>query len=205
MEDYLKHLEKSYASYCDYLINKYGVASDDYYSEVSYNRFKEGTIKSLQKKKISRTQEGLYCHHIDENKQILISRQNAIKQFDIPFEFQKKDRLVYCDLIEHGILHVLIAKESVEQGTIGNNDQFVGINGYIDFIRPNIVEWLIERKVPSTQWMINCRNSILLPLKDAEILVCKIDEFLIENYPISQEIIDQSYQKYVEKMYEFKK
>ena len=194
---YQELLNLTYKECCDFLIEKYGEATDDYFSEKSYNRFKNREIKTIQKKKIARTDEGLYCHHIDEDKQILISTPKAILKFDIPYEYQKRDRLVYCNLIEHGILHVLIAKESFENFTIGNNNQAVGVGGYINFIRPNIIQWLINGDIPKLKWMINCRNAVLMERSDAKKIIKFIDNFLIQNYPIKQKNIDSAYQKYI--------
>src|SRR5699024_11101712 len=96
----------------DILLQKYGHALDDYYREASYVRFMQGEIKNITKGKYSRTSEGLYCHHIDEIKILKISDQSFIKRDNIPFRHQKRERLIYCDLIEHTILHVLITKET---------------------------------------------------------------------------------------------
>jgi hypothetical protein len=48
-------------------------------------------------------------HHIDENKTILLSDPDIARAN--PFEYQKKDRLVYCNLIEHLLLHLKIVNE----------------------------------------------------------------------------------------------
>lgn len=192
MEEYITLLDKNYEECCEYLLGKYGLATDDYFSKISYERFKRGEIKTLGKKKITRTGEGLYIHHIDEDKQIMIASPEAIMKFDIPFEYQMKERLVYCNLIEHAILHVLIAKKDVEEATIGNNLQAHGIGGYINFIRPELVQWLIKGVEPKLAWQMNCRNSIVMPVSDAEKLIDQIDNFLVENYPISQDKIDEA-------------
>ena len=68
MGEYLELLNRDYSNAVSFLLEKYGVATDDYFKEKSYERFFEGKIKSIGKGKISRTSEGLYCHHIDENK-----------------------------------------------------------------------------------------------------------------------------------------
>lgn len=97
MEKYVDLLSKDYDECCVYLLNKYGEATDDYFSELSYKRFKNGENKAPTKRKITRTNEGLYVHHIDEDKQIMIANPHAIKKFDIPFTFQKKND--WCTVI----------------------------------------------------------------------------------------------------------
>lgn len=191
MEDYIALLSTNYDDLCVHLLDKYGMATDDYFSKKSYERFKNGEIKSPAKKKITRTNEGLYIHHIDEDKQILIANPNAIIKFDIPFTYQEKSRLVYCDLIEHAILHVLIAVKDVEEGTRGDGFQAHGIGGYINFIRPQLVQWLIKGVEPKLAWQQNCRKTIMMPVNDAEKLISQIDEFLVEHYPISQGEIEE--------------
>ncbi|GAB2022191.1 hypothetical protein RyT2_12650 [Pseudolactococcus yaeyamensis] len=185
-EKYEALLSKTYDDAVNFLLEKYGPATSDYFSEKSYNRFKSGEIKSISKGKITRTSEGLYCHHIDEDKIIMISNPAFIKALDIPYDYQKKNRLVYCDLIEHGILHVLIATENKNKPVLGE----VGIGGYLNFIRPELYWWLIENKVPTTLWRKNCYDKIYMDENKATKLLSNIDGFLIENYPITQEMID---------------
>lgn len=83
----------SYEEYVQVLLKKYGPATSDY--------FVNGRIMA------SRTKEGLECHHIDEDKVAGLSNRKAEKQYP---EYQKADRLVYCNRIEHLILHAKIAK-----------------------------------------------------------------------------------------------
>lgn len=90
----------SYDELVDYLLKKYGPAKYDYF----YN----ANCKS-RNPKVSRTKEGLYCHHIDEDKAIMLSMTDyAILN---PFEYQKADRLVYCNILEHLLLHIKIIQE----------------------------------------------------------------------------------------------
>lgn len=61
------------------------------------------------KGRYSRTHEGLLCHHIDEDKGAVLSNPHFAK--DYPFSYQKKERLVYCDYIEHLLLHYKLKGE----------------------------------------------------------------------------------------------
>ncbi|MCS5737339.1 hypothetical protein, partial [Herbiconiux daphne] len=47
----------------------------------------------------------------------------------------KADRLVYVDVVEHMILHALIAFET--------NHEF-GIDGYVDHLAPRVLGWYVE-------------------------------------------------------------
>lgn len=98
---YIDQLKMSYIDLVSHLIAKYGPVNGDY--------FLNETCRS-KNLKITRRKEGLFCHHIDENKAIKLSNPEfAIKH---PFAYQKAERLVYCDILEHLILHIKIIEES---------------------------------------------------------------------------------------------
>lgn len=189
-------LEETYQNAVTSLLEKYGPAKDDYFAEKSYKRFKAGEIKTLAKKKITRTDEGLYCHHIDEDKQIMVSSPSFIKMYNIPFEYQTRERLVYCNLAEHAVLHVLIAAET--RGIPSENRELLGIGGYVNLIRPQLIQWLINGVAPKHQWEINCRNAAYMTPENAKKLVETMDEFLLQHYPaISRKNLDAAYEKYM--------
>lgn len=103
-----KYLKMSYAEYVAYLLEKYGPAKYDYF----YNE----NCKSKNNKN-SRSAEGLFCHHVDEDKEILLSTPE-IAQVN-SFEYQKADRLVYADYLEHLLLHVKIVEEDEKKNGCG--------------------------------------------------------------------------------------
>lgn len=93
--------QMSYNDYVQYLLKKYGPAVKDYYY-VNRNG-------NLSKNKVTRTSEGLECHHIDEDKYILLNLESSAREHP---ETQTKDRLCYADKIEHLILHIKITLEN---------------------------------------------------------------------------------------------
>ena len=97
-EEINKELSMTYEGLTEYLIQKYGAVQYDYFC-TSECRSKN--------KKVTRTSEGLYCHHIDEDKGDLLSHPKAAQRS--PFDWQMKERLVYCNALEHLILHIKIA------------------------------------------------------------------------------------------------
>ena len=97
MNEYLEVKDLSYLDYCDYLQRKYGIGLDDYMTK-AYNT----------KPKCKRTKEGLLVHHIREDTMIMLSTKEIAMMF--PFEWQLKENLVYCDYLEHLLLHILICK-----------------------------------------------------------------------------------------------
>lgn len=118
---YDQMLSMSYDDLVKHLLKKYGAAKHDYFTD------RECTIKN---KLVSRTSEGLFCHHIDEDKAIMLSNDEyAAKN---PFEYQKKNRLVYCNLLEHLLLHVRIAEEP--RNPDANKNELPGIGGAINYI-----------------------------------------------------------------------
>ena len=120
-----KELGLSYDELCEYLLNKYGAAEYDY--------FLTKTCKS-KNQKVTRTKEGLVCHHMDEDKAIQLS--NPRFAVNNPYEYQKADRLVYCNPLEHLILHIKIAEEPKKAGA--NIIETQGIGGAIRFIIPEL-------------------------------------------------------------------
>ncbi|MCM3612694.1 hypothetical protein M4S82_15720 [Planococcus sp. MERTA32b] len=170
---YLDLLSKNYEEAVDWLLQKYGPAQDDYFRESSYQRFMNGEIKNITKGKASRTSEGLYCHHIDEIKWLKMSDQNFVKVYNIPFENQRKNRLVYCDLVEHTILHVLIIKETSFE---------YGYPGYEVYLKKLIEEWYLDERIPNPEWMKKCLMKSFLAPQKAFDLVQEMQKVIGESY-----------------------
>lgn len=166
LEDYISLLNISYHQAVEILLLKHGPAISEYYRQKSYNRFLNGEIKSITRGKYQRTKEGLYCHHIDEYKFENLSNKDFIQEYKYQYDYQKKERLVYCDLIEHLILHTLIAKET-------NGER--GFTGYITFIRPTVNEWYLDEIDPKPEWMKICKEKSYLNPNQINILLSHID------------------------------
>lgn len=172
-KEYLVLLSKSYEDAIELLLQKYGPAQDDYFREASYQRFMNGKIRNITKGKFSRTTEGLYCHHIDEIKWLKMSDPAFVKEYSIPFETQRKHRLVYCDLAEHTILHVLITKETSFE---------YGYPGYEVFLKRLMEEWYIDERKPNPDWMKKCYLKSFLKPQQAFELIKEMQRVLGESY-----------------------
>lgn len=122
-------VKKSYLEIVEILVKKYGPARYDYFCSESCNSVN---------KKASRMAEGLYCHHIDEDKAIKLSSIGNAKTN--PFEYQRADRLVYCNVLEHLLLHLKIILEPKPKDA--NKNETHGIGGVIDFLCPIINDYL---------------------------------------------------------------
>ena len=131
-------LSMSYDEIVKLLLKKYGAAKHDYFTD------RECTIKN---KLVSRTAEGLFCHHIDEDKAIILSNDEYAARN--PFEYQKKNRLVYCNLLEHLLLHVKIAEEP--RNPDANENELPGIGGAISYICKQLND-IYAGKEPSEEW-----------------------------------------------------
>lgn len=98
----------SYEEYCSYLKEKYG--------NVPYR---------YGKKENRRPEEGLFIHHIRED--VVASLSNsAIAKANDPL-YQEPENLVYCNYVEHLLLHILIGEETAGNKNLGLNGPFVFI------------------------------------------------------------------------------
>ena len=127
-EEYAAELSMSYDQLVKHLLQKYGKAKGDY--------FLTETCAS-KNENITRTGEGLYCHHIDEDKAILLSDNRCARMN--PFQYQKADRLVYCNILEHLILHIKIVE--TPKGENANRGEIQGIGGALCFITKQINDY----------------------------------------------------------------
>ncbi|WZU01395.1 hypothetical protein MGH68_18525 [Erysipelothrix sp. D19-032] len=168
---YLDLFELEYDKVVEVLQKKYGEATEDYFNEVSYNNFISGKNKSPNKGQTSRTDEGLFCHHVDENIYKSISEPNLAKIQRIPFSSQSKSKLVYCDLFEHAILHAIISKE-----TDGN----FGKQGLEAHLFRKLKQWYLNLKYPRYGWWNTCYIKSYLNEHEAEILLIRIAELQMD-------------------------
>ncbi|SYW12257.1 Tryptophan synthase subunit beta [Oenococcus oeni] len=161
-QDYEDLLNKNYKDAVAILFAKYGPAADHYFKEKSYHRFLNGKIKSPVKGQISRSTEGLYCHHIDENRFLNMANASYILGQKIAFSYQHKDRLVYCNLTEHLILHALILRET---------HGLFGYTGLIQFIQPCVINWYISGIKPEKDWQKKCFEMAYMTSDEVSILL----------------------------------
>ena len=159
LEEYNKVKDFTYTEYCDYLKKKYGEAKCDYFTK-NFNR----------NNKISRTKEGLYCHHIDEDKFCMLSTPQYAKM--VPFDYQKADRLCYCDYLEHLFLHILICKYPNPDFSFVS----VGVGGVLNYLVPELNDVYSGFKA-SSEWMRNCHSKII---NDKEVYLILLQRFLKE-------------------------
>ena len=157
MKEYLEVKDFSYLEYCDYLQNKYGIGLDDYMTK-SYN----------PKAKCKRTKEGLLAHHKKEDTMILLSTKQIAML--CPFEWQLKENIVYCDYLEHLLLHILICKYPDEKVDFVE----VGIGGVVNFIVPELND-LYSGWETGQAWRKACHDKVK---NDKEVYIKLLKQFI---------------------------
>ena len=155
LKEYLSVKHYTYLEYCDYLQNKYGIGLSDYMTK-SYN----------PKPKCKRTKEGLLAHHKREDQMIMLSTKAYAEK--CPFEWQLKENIIYCDYLEHLLLHVLICKYPSNEKI----DMFdVRIGGVINFIVPELND-LYSGWITNQSWRKVC-HSVVIPDKNVYLAILK--------------------------------
>lgn len=166
-----KELSLSYEELAEYLIMKYGPAKVDY--------FCTSTCRS-RNNAVSRTKEGLLCHHIDEDKGSNLSKSHSAATQ--PFSWQKKERLVYCNYIEHLILHIKIAilRQKAPLKTPQDINAFFTTGGI--FMVCNDLNDLFDQKSSNIDWQQRCYIEIEENLCDYILLIRLLLEYVRQQY-----------------------
>lgn len=108
LNEYLKVKDYQYEEYVAYLNNKHGMVPRKYGSK--FNK---------------RPGEGLFIHHVRED--VVASLSNSkIRKANDPV-YQEPQNLVYCDYLEHLLLHIKIGENTTGGRNLGLNGPFVYI------------------------------------------------------------------------------
>ncbi len=152
--EYVKELQMTYHDLCSYLQDKYGMALYNYYSSPECKR-KNG--------KVTRTSEGLLCHHICEDRYSNAGDPHVAPIY--PFECQKKENLAYCNYIEHLILHLKINVNSCSHFEEAYEiNRFFNSEGFILIAKD--INTLFMDKGSTQKWRNNCYQSIKNDFED---------------------------------------
>ena len=177
IQEYEKVKNFTYLEYCDYLQQKYGMGLCNYMSE----NWKKNS-------KVTRTKDGLYVHHKYEDHAIMLSNPEYAKKN--PYEWQMKENLVYCDLLEHLLLHQLICEYPADNK---NKNEQVGIGGVVNLIVPELND-VYSGWVSKQPWQQNCHNAIIKD-KDVYLQVLKRYKDFHDNNPFIVKWLLKSYNK----------
>lgn len=159
MEEYGRVKGMGYLEYCGYLQGKYGIPKRPYMTE-SWNRVNT----------ISRTAEGLVVHHRYEDHAIMLSvKAHAIRH---PYEWQMPESLIYCDYLEHLLLHVLICENPAVPAEVSG--ETVGVGGVVNYIVPELNDAYSGFR-SKQGWRNICYERVL---SDEEVYLLILDRFL---------------------------
>ncbi|WP_216644479.1 DUF3387 domain-containing protein [Mammaliicoccus sciuri] len=153
-KEYVRLLNMSYKDAVATLITKYGTVTDNYYVEISYQKFLNSEIFGITKGKYQKTKDGLYCHHIMEDRYENLSNEEFIKNGRYPYKTQLAENLVYCNAIEHLILHVLISEQTKGE---------FGTKGLVFYIQPEVIYWYSDKIEPTAKWKQVCKAQAYIP------------------------------------------
>lgn len=160
MKEYLQVKDYTYLEYCNYLQKKYGIGLSDYMT------------KSWSKNpKVKRTKDGLIAHNKMEYKMIKLSTPEFAMM--CPYEWQAKENIVYCDYLEHLLLHILICKyPSLDK--IPSID--VGVGGVVNFLVPELND-LYSGWETNQAWRKVCHDKVV---NDKDVYMALLKQF-VEN------------------------
>lgn len=175
LQEYRQVENLTYLEYCDYLQRKYGLAKYNYMSE----NWKKNP-------KVTRTKEGLYVHHKYEDYAIMLGTSKFAMRN--PYEWQLKENLVYCDLLEHLFLHQLICEYPAENK---NENEQVGMGGVVNFIVPELND-VYSGWVSRLPWQQNCHQAII-GNKDVYLALLKRYKDFHDNNPFVVKWLLKSY------------
>lgn len=119
--------------------------------------------------KCKRTKDGLLAHHKKEDTMISLSNPKIAKSF--PFEWQSKENIIYCDYLEHLLLHILICKYPSDE-----KNNFVGFGGIVDHLVPELND-LYSGWETIESWRKNCHDKVK---NDKDVYIEMLKQF-IEN------------------------
>ena len=167
-----------YETLVGYLKTKYGVAKCDYFTNEKCN---------TKNKRITRTKEGLFCHHIDEDKGCNLGDSNFAREQ--PYEYQKAERLVYCNYLEHLLLHIQIGKDKYWK----EHESFNFPKEFNYFIVPGIIyicsdiNDLFNKNGSLVEWRNRCFREIECNFDDYIYILKSFLDYMDERYAGSRE------------------
>lgn len=163
-EEYENWENATYEEYVEYLKRKYGSAKYDYF-----------TKNWTKIRKVTRTNEGLFVHHVFEDHAIMLGNPEYAK--NNPFEWQKAENLVYCDWLEHLLLHIKIYQFPAKDK---NENEDVGIGGAINFIIPELNDLYSGFQI-TQPWKKNCFDKVSDEVSK-NVYILMVDELLYAVY-----------------------
>lgn len=170
-DELFHEISMPYQDLVDYLKEKYGPAR--------YNYFYKDNCRS-RRPEVSRTTEELICHHIREDMGgNLSNKSQAIIQ---PYEWQLKQNLVYCNLLEHLLLHFKIAvlRQKAKLKQPYDILQFFTTDGI--YMVANQINGLFKKNGTQTKWLNNLYIAIRDNYSDYTLLLSALMRYIDSQY-----------------------
>ena len=177
-KEYAKVKALDYRDYCAYLQGKYGLARGPYMTP-AWNK----------NPKCSRTKEGLVCHHVYEDHAIMLSTAENAK--NNPYTWQLPENLVYCDYLEHLLLHILICENPADDK---NPFEAVGIGGVLNFIVPELNDYYSGFRSKQA-WRQTCYDRVQ---DDRDTYFVLLERFIANCHDLPQYSADRLYSSFNE-------
>lgn len=168
LNEYIKVKDYQYEEYVAYLNNKHGMVPRKY-GDRKFNK---------------RPGEGLFIHHVRED--VVASLSNSkIRKANDPV-YQEPQNLVYCDYLEHLLLHIKIGENTAGGRNLGLNGPFV----YIIPALKNFFNygWKNQRWAAYFDVVANDKDVFDLLLEKYNKLIEDIDIVLEENQTLYAEV-----------------
>lgn len=170
--DLKRQMAMDYDTQIEHLLRKYGPAKYHYF-------ISEDNL--TKNKSISRTAEGLECHHIDENIIPTLSDPDIASMYS--FDYQKNDRLVYCNLLEHLLLHIKIGQDRYYV----NHKYMYADSPISELITHGVsmltmqINRLYENNIGDSHWEQNCFDVIKDRYNDYVEMLKQFQYFIVEH------------------------
>lgn len=171
-DDLRNQMTMDYDDQIEYLLKKYGPAKYDYF-------ISEDNL--TKNRSTSRTAEGLECHHIDESIIPTLSDPDIASIYS--YDYQRKERLVYCNLLEHLLLHIKIGQDRYYE-----NHKTMEVNRSINELIThgvNMLSMQINRLYQDNgsklRWEQNCYESIKDNYDDYIEMLRSFQYFIVEH------------------------
>ena len=176
----------TYNEYVNQLKEKYGNVPDDYFYTASKGKTKDQLVKNAS---ITRGKDGLYIHHVYEcyflglSDPTMYLLQSVMLDTKIK-DAQKAENLVYCNLLEHLILHIKIALEYNRGSEHVGIDFITGdLNRLYELGDQNLIESTYN--APNKKW----RQTVYKLIKDDYDIYVMLGKIIINDLGISKDLV----------------
>ena len=183
--EFKNYLNLNYYDLVKELQNKYGLPKQAYF----HKRDCKNKVKEIR-----RTNEGLYIHHVKEY--LIYGLSNNPTASNYPFEYQQPINLVYCNLLEHTLLHIKIFEENENNKGIAIFDNMIPlINSYMFNIATKPDTHMTNYYYQQREFCLEQKQNYcdLINYLFNVMLIKNFKKYYFNIYKINMKIIDSGY------------